>query len=101
MARDDGSPHDRPSSDRPASERRADEGRYRPQTELVRGGQTRSPFNETSEALYLTSGYVYASAEEAEGAFTGEQPRFVYSRYANPTVAMFEERLRQIGRAHV
>ena len=96
MARDDGSPHDRPSSDRPASERRADEGRYRPQTELVRGGQTRSPFNETSEALYLTSGYVYGSAEEAEGAFTGEQPRFVYSRYANPTVAMFEERLRRL-----
>ncbi len=84
MARDDGIPNDRP----------AGPGRYRPQTELVRGGQTRSPFNETSEALYLTSGYVYGSAEEAEGAFTGETPRFVYSRYANPTVAMFEERLR-------
>ena len=101
MARDDGPPHDRPSSngassDRPTSGRLSDEGRYRPQTELVRGGQTRSPFNETSEALYLTSGYVYGSAEEAEGAFTGEAPRFVYSRYANPTVAMFEERLRRL-----
>ena len=86
MARDDGIPNDRP----------AGHGCYRPQTELVRGGQTRSPFNETSEALYLTSGYVYGSAEEAEGAFTGETPRFVYSRYANPTVAMFEERLRRL-----
>ncbi len=86
MARDDGIPNDRP----------AGHGCYRPQTELVRGGQTRSPFNETSEALYLTSGYVYGSAEEAEGAFTGVTPRFVYSRYANPTVAMFEERLRRL-----
>jgi len=68
--------------------------RYRPQTELVRGGQRRSPFQETSEAVYLTSGYVYASAAEAEAAFKGETERFIYSRYANPTVAMFEERLR-------
>lgn len=68
--------------------------RWRPQTELVRGGQSRSGFDETSEALYLTSGYVYASAEEAEAAFKGDKDRFVYSRYANPTVSMFEERLR-------
>ena len=68
--------------------------RWRPQTELVRGGQARSAFDETSEALYLTSGYVYASAEEAEAAFKGDKERFVYSRYANPTVAMFENRLR-------
>lgn len=68
--------------------------RWRPQTELVRGGQARSGFDETSEALYLTSGYVYSSAEEAEAAFKGDKERFVYSRYANPTVAMFEERLR-------
>lgn len=67
---------------------------YRPQTELVRGGQMRSPFQETAEALYLTSGYVYPSAAEAEAAFKGESERFIYSRYANPTVAMFEERLR-------
>jgi len=68
--------------------------RWRPQTELVRGGQARSAFDETSEALYLTSGYVYSSAEEAEAAFKGDKERFVYSRYANPTVAMFENRLR-------
>ncbi len=68
--------------------------RWRPQTELVRGGLARSPFEETSEALYLTSGYVYATAEEAEAAFKGDKERFVYSRYANPTVSMFEERLR-------
>ncbi|MBU0723829.1 MAG: O-succinylhomoserine sulfhydrylase [Alphaproteobacteria bacterium] len=67
---------------------------WKPQTQLVRGGQMRSPFQETSEALYLTSGFVYASAEEAEAAFINEGSRFVYSRYSNPTVAMFEERLR-------
>jgi len=67
---------------------------FRAQTNLVRGGLVRSPFDETSEALYLTSGYVYASPEEAEAAFKGESDRFVYSRYANPTVDMFEERLR-------
>ncbi|GAB4353324.1 MAG: O-succinylhomoserine sulfhydrylase [Kiloniellaceae bacterium] len=60
----------------------------------MRGGLARSPFEETSEALYLTSGYVYSSAEEAEAAFKGDRLRFVYSRYANPTVSMFEERLR-------
>ena len=62
----------------------------------VRGGLLRSGFDETAEALYLTSGYVYDSAAEAEKAFTGEIDRFVYSRYGNPTVAMFEERLRLI-----
>lgn len=62
----------------------------------VRGGLLRSGFEETAEALYLTSGYVYGSAAEAEKAFTGEVERFVYSRYGNPTVAMFEERLRLI-----
>jgi O-succinylhomoserine sulfhydrylase len=61
---------------------------------MVRGGLARSGFDETSEALYLTSGYVYSSAEEAEAAFKGDKERFVYSRYANPTVSMFEERLR-------
>jgi O-succinylhomoserine sulfhydrylase len=67
---------------------------YRERTQLVRGGLMRSGFEETAEALYLTSGYVYGSAEEAEAAFKEEIDRFVYSRYANPTVAMFEERLR-------
>ena len=60
----------------------------------VRGGLDRSGFFETSEALYLTSGYVYESAEAAERAFTGEDERYVYSRYGNPTVNMFQERLR-------
>ncbi|KKE99383.1 O-succinylhomoserine sulfhydrylase [Mycolicibacterium obuense] len=60
----------------------------------VRGGLLRSGFEETSEALYLTSGYVYESAADAEKAFTGEIDRYVYSRYGNPTISMFEERLR-------
>lgn len=62
----------------------------------VRGGLLRSGFEETAEAMYLTSGYVYASAAEAEKAFTGEIDRYVYSRYGNPTISMFEERLRLI-----
>lgn len=65
-----------------------------PDTLAVRGGLDRSGFEETSEAMYLTSGYVYSSAAAAERAFTGEDKRFVYSRYGNPTVAMFQERLR-------
>jgi O-succinylhomoserine sulfhydrylase len=66
-----------------------------PQTLAVRGGLTRSGFDETSEAIFMTSGFVYGSAREAEDAFANRgDPRFVYSRFANPTVAMFEERLR-------
>lgn len=67
---------------------------WRPDTLAVRGGLDRSGFSETAEALYLTSGYVYSSAGEAEAAFAGGHDRFVYSRYGNPTVAAFEERLR-------
>jgi len=63
-------------------------------TNLVRGGLTRSQFDETSEAIYATSGYVYSSAAEAEAAFKGEKDRYIYSRYGNPTVSVFEERLR-------
>ena len=62
----------------------------------VRGGLLRSEFEETAEGMFLTSGYVYKSAAEAEMAFTGEVDRYVYSRYGNPTVQMFEERLRLI-----
>ncbi len=62
-------------------------------TRLVRGGLERSPHGETCEALYLTSGFVYASAAEAEARFKGEAEGFVYSRYGNPTVAQFEARL--------
>jgi O-succinylhomoserine sulfhydrylase len=65
-----------------------------PATILVRGGSTRSPYDETSEALYMTSGFVYGSAAEAEEAFKNDGSRYVYSRYRNPTVTMFEERLR-------
>ena len=65
-----------------------------PATILVRGGAMRSGFDETCEALYLTSGYVYGSAAEAEEAFKNDGSRFVYSRYRNPTVQMFEDRLR-------
>ena len=67
--------------------------RYRQQTELVRGGLERTDFRETSEGLFLTSGYIYDNAEQAEASFKGETTNFMYSRYANPTVGMFEERL--------
>jgi O-succinylhomoserine sulfhydrylase len=62
----------------------------------VRGALMRSGFEETAEALYLTSGYVYSNAAEAEKAFAGDIDRYVYSRYGNPTISMFEERLRLI-----
>ena len=65
-----------------------------PATLLVRGGSMRSEFDETCEALYLSSGFVYGSAAEAEAAFKNDGQRYVYSRYRNPTVTMFEERLR-------
>jgi len=65
-------------------------------TLLVRGGLQRTAFDETAEGLFLTSGYVYGSAAEAEAAFAGEHDRYIYSRYGNPTVSMFEERLRLI-----
>jgi len=76
-------------------ETRQDEGiaDWRPQTRAVRGGLRRSDFEETSEALFLTSGYVYRSAEEAEAAFSGALDRFQYSRFSNPTVSSFEDRL--------
>ncbi|MGD9739316.1 MAG: O-succinylhomoserine sulfhydrylase [Bauldia sp.] len=66
---------------------------WKPATVLVHGGTERSQFGETSEALFLTQGYVYPSAEAAEARFNGDDPGFVYSRYANPTVRMFEERM--------
>ncbi len=71
----------------------ADQAKWRPQTRAVRGGQVRSNFDETSEALFLTSGYAYASAEEAEATFKGESNHYQYSRFGNPTVSMFENRL--------
>ncbi len=68
----------------------------RPATQLVHGGTMRSQFGETSEAMYLTQGFVYDNAEAAEARFNGEAPGFVYSRYANPTVAMFEDRIKAL-----
>jgi O-succinylhomoserine sulfhydrylase len=76
-------------ADMPASATR----RYRPETRLVHAGQLRSPFGETSEALYLTQGFVYDSAEQCAARFKGEEPGFLYSRFSNPTVAMFEARM--------
>jgi O-succinylhomoserine sulfhydrylase len=67
--------------------------RYRPETRLVHAGTIRSEFGETSEALFLTQGYVYDSAELCEARFKGEDPGYIYSRYSNPTIAMFERRM--------
>ncbi|MFS8037326.1 O-succinylhomoserine sulfhydrylase [Xanthobacter sp. AM11] len=72
-----------------------------PETRLVHGGTTRSPFGETSEALFLTQGFVYDNAESCEARFKGEDPGFVYSRYSNPTTAMFEERMALMEGAEV
>ena len=66
---------------------------WRPQTLAVRGGTRRSDFGETCEAIFATSGYVYEYAEQAEGAFKDEIDRFIYSRFSNPTVDMFQERM--------
>jgi O-succinylhomoserine sulfhydrylase len=68
----------------------------RPDTLAVRGGLARSDFDETAEALFLTSGFVYDSAEQAEAAFKDEIDKFIYSRYGNPTVRMFEDRMRLV-----
>ena len=66
---------------------------YRPETRLVHSGTLRSPFGETSEAMFLTQGYVYDSAAQAERRFKNEDPGYQYSRFANPTVDMFERRI--------
>ena len=67
--------------------------RYRKQTKLVRGGLCRSEHGETSEAIFMNSGYVFKNAEQAEARFIGEEEGYLYSRYGNPTVTMFEERM--------
>ncbi len=67
-----------------------------PQTAAVRAGLARSGFGETGEALYLSSGFTYSSAEEAVDSFTDEVDHYLYSRFHNPTVAMFEKRLAAI-----
>jgi len=69
------------------------ERRWRPDTQAVRGGLERTPFGETSEALHLTSGFVYGSASEAHGAFSGDNTHHRYTRLGNPTLDVLEERL--------
>ncbi|WP_257167187.1 O-succinylhomoserine sulfhydrylase [Bradyrhizobium sp. SRS-191] len=86
-----------PASNSPASKSPAKTpasfAQYRPETRLVHSGGLRSEFGETAEALYLTQGFVYATAEECEARFKGEDPGFIYSRFSNPTTAMFERRM--------
>ena len=69
---------------------------FRPATRLVHGGTARSQHGETAEAMYLTSGFIYDSAEQAEATFTGSVQHYQYSRFGNPTVTMFEQRLASI-----
>src|SRR3954451_8536005 len=77
----------------PMSKSPASTASYRPETRLVHSGTLRSQYGETSESLFLTQGYVYNSAEECEARFKGEDPGFIYSRYSNPTISMFERRM--------
>jgi O-succinylhomoserine sulfhydrylase len=81
---------------RPRNEREAPQWDVHPQTHAVRAGLARSGFGETAEALYLNSGFTYASAEEAFASFAEDTDHFLYSRFHNPTVAMFERRLAAI-----
>lgn len=67
---------------------------WRPRTRQVRGGHERTQFGETAEGIFLTSGYVYDTAEEAASVFKGDSEGYIYTRYGNPTITTFEERLR-------
>jgi O-succinylhomoserine sulfhydrylase len=80
----------------PRNARQEPDWEVNPQTAAVRAGLARSGFGETAEALYLTSGFTYSSAEEAVDSFTDEVDHYLYSRFHNPTVAMFEKRLAAI-----
>jgi O-succinylhomoserine sulfhydrylase len=82
------------SSPKKRSPKKTAAKRLRPATELVHGGTLRSQYGETSEGLFLTQGFVYESAEAAAARFSGEEPGYIYSRFSNPTVSMFEERMR-------
>jgi O-succinylhomoserine sulfhydrylase len=72
---------------------REDPHAWAPATRLVRGGLARSPYGEIAEPIYLTQSFAYDSAEAADRRFSGEEPGFIYARYGNPTVKMFEDRL--------
>src|SRR6202012_4311445 len=76
-------------------------GKWRKRTLAVRAGQVRTPFQETSEALFMTSGYAYEAPEEAEARFKGESAGYQYSRFGNPTVTMFEARMAALEGAPV
>src|SRR3954463_15590010 len=67
--------------------------RFRPETKLVHAGALRSQYGETSEALFLTQGFIYDTAEQCEARFKGEDPGFLYSRFSNPNISMFERRM--------
>src|SRR2546421_9392957 len=75
------------------SEVKSSTAHYRPETRLVHSGTLRSQYGETSEALFLTQGFVYDSAEQCEARFKGDEPGFLYSRFSNPNVTMFERRM--------
>ena len=79
------------SASKPATQSAASP--YRPETRLIHSGVPRSQFSETSEALFLTQGFVYATAEECEARFKGDDPGFIYSRFSNPNISMFESRM--------
>src|SRR5215475_5072497 len=76
-------------------------GNWKKRTKAVRAGQTRTSFQETAEALFMTSGYAYEAPEEAEARFKGEIGGYQYSRFGNPTVSMFEERMAALEGAPV
>jgi O-succinylhomoserine sulfhydrylase len=75
------------------SETKSPTAHYRPETKLIHSGTLRSQYNETSEALFLTQGFVYETAELCEARFKGEDPGFIYSRFSNPNISMFESRM--------
>jgi O-succinylhomoserine sulfhydrylase len=91
----------RPWGYQPINERPEPDWNLNPQTEAVRAGLARSGFGETSEALYLTSGFTYSTAQEAETAFKDEIDHYLYGRFANPTISMFEKRLAAIEGAEL
>lgn len=74
---------------------------HRVETRLVHDGQTRSPFGETSEALFLTQGFIYDNAESAEARFLNEEAGYSYTRYSNPTTTIFEERMASLEGAEM